>query len=123
MNYYKIDVGDKTLRLPAQKIGDFLWFHYNGKTYQHSSIKKKSYGSSEYIKNPEIIAPMPGKILSVNCKVGDELEEGYIAIVMEAMKMEYSLKTSMSGEVVQLNCQVGEQVSQGQCLLNIRGNE
>ncbi|MDX1467726.1 MAG: biotin carboxylase N-terminal domain-containing protein [Acidimicrobiia bacterium] len=55
-------------------------------------------------------APMPGKILQIGVAVGDEVEDGQVLIVMEAMKMEHTLRAPHGGIVTELRCQVGDQV-------------
>jgi len=52
-------------------------------------------GTETSIAKPDsnmIIAPMPGKIIAVNAKVGDTVSAGQALIVMEAMKMETTLE-------------------------------
>ena len=49
-----------------------------------------------------ISAPMPGKVVKVLVKVGDEVKEGQGLVVVEAMKMENELKSPKAGKVVEL---------------------
>ncbi len=55
-------------------------------------------------------APMPGKILSINSSEGEKVFEGEVLIVMEAMKMEHSLRAPHAGTLTELRCRVGDQV-------------
>ena len=66
-----------------------------------------------------IKAPMPGKILEVLAKNGGMVEKGDALIIMEAMKMEYTLKAPRAGKVKGLSAKVGEQVSDAAPLLEI----
>ena len=66
-----------------------------------------------------IKAPMPGKILEVLAKNGQKVEKGDALVIMEAMKMEYTLKAPRSGRVKGLSAKVGEQVSDATPLLEI----
>lgn len=50
----------------------------------------KSRGGAK-IKN-ELVSPMPGAIVKINVKEGDEVKKGQVLIVLEAMKMENELK-------------------------------
>ena len=61
----------------------------------------------------EIHAPMPGLILEVSVKEGDEVSEGDSLCVLEAMKMEHSIKASEDGTVTQLLISVNDQVENG----------
>jgi 3-methylcrotonyl-CoA carboxylase alpha subunit len=57
-----------------------------------------------------VLAPMPGRIVLVRVAVGDVVEEGQELGVMEAMKMELSLKAPRAGVVAELRAAAGDQV-------------
>jgi biotin carboxyl carrier protein len=60
-----------------------------------------------------IDAPMPGKIVRVLVKAGDEVQEGQGLVVVEAMKMENELKSPKSGKVTELHAVEGAAVESG----------
>ena len=57
--------------------------------------------------------PITGKIISVDVKVGDTLQEGDVICTIEAMKMENPIMAPVSGQVVEIKVKVGEVVSSG----------
>jgi len=57
-----------------------------------------------------VCAPMPGKLVKVLVKVGDEVKEGQGLVVVEAMKMENELKSPKAGKVVELPVKEGSAV-------------
>jgi biotin carboxyl carrier protein len=59
----------------------------------------------------EITYPMAGKIIEVNVKEGDTVAEGDIVVVLEAMKMEMPIKTTVSGIIKKVNCSTGDAVA------------
>jgi len=63
-----------------------------------------------------IIAPMPGKIVRVLVKVGDQIASGAGIVVVEAMKMQNEIKSPKAGTVVALNYEVGSTVNGGDVL-------
>jgi 3-methylcrotonyl-CoA carboxylase alpha subunit/acetyl-CoA/propionyl-CoA carboxylase biotin carboxyl carrier protein len=60
-----------------------------------------------------VSAPMPGTVLSVSAELGQRVEQGDVLGVLEAMKMELSLKAPISGTVTEVGAEVGEQVRLG----------
>jgi biotin carboxyl carrier protein len=57
--------------------------------------------------------PITGKIISVDVKVGDTLQEGDVICTIEAMKMENPIMAPVSGKIVEIKVKVGEVVSSG----------
>jgi pyruvate carboxylase len=55
-------------------------------------------------------APMPGKVLKVNFKAGDEFKAGDVLMVTEAMKMETNIKAKADGTIVEVKFKEGEKV-------------
>ena len=62
----------------------------------------------------------PGKISKVLVVQEQVVKAGQVLIVMEAMKMEYTLKSEVDGQVASISAQVGEQVPLGKVLLHIQ---
>jgi 3-methylcrotonyl-CoA carboxylase alpha subunit len=57
-----------------------------------------------------IIAPMPGKVTSVEVAAGDKVTKGQRLLTLEAMKMEHGLVAPFDGTVAELNASEGAQV-------------
>jgi biotin carboxyl carrier protein len=66
-----------------------------------------------------VTAPMPGKLVKVLVKVGDEVKEGQGLVVVEAMKMENELKSPKSGKVTELYVPEGTLVEQNAKLVAV----
>jgi 3-methylcrotonyl-CoA carboxylase alpha subunit/acetyl-CoA/propionyl-CoA carboxylase biotin carboxyl carrier protein len=66
--------------------------------------------------NGTISAPMPGTVLEVRVTAGDRVEEGDVLGMMEAMKMELSLKAPFAGTLDSVEALVGTQVALGATL-------
>jgi pyruvate carboxylase len=64
--------------------------------------------------NPShVAAPMPGKVILVKKKPGDETQKGEALVVIEAMKMEYGVSSKVSGQVKEILVKAGDMVEQG----------
>lgn len=65
------------------------------------------------------VAPMPGKVLRVLVSDGQAVEEGDAVLVLEAMKMEHTLRAPHGGTVRDLRVAPGDQVEGGAVLLRV----
>ena len=59
-----------------------------------------------------IVAPMPGQIVSVAVKVGDKVKVDDVLVVLEAMKMEHSIRATVAGTVKQVLVDAGDRVEE-----------
>lgn len=67
-------------------------------------------------------APMPGRIIAVDCQVGDTVEAGQTLVTLEAMKMEHSLSATASATVAAIGVQHGDQVEMGAELISLEAD-
>jgi biotin carboxyl carrier protein len=67
-----------------------------------------------------IVAPMPGKIVRVGVKPGEQVRARQTVVVIEAMKMENELKAGRDGIVAELPAQEGASVDAGALLVVIQ---
>lgn len=64
-------------------------------------------------------APMPGKILAVKVKVGDRVRRGDGVCVLEAMKMEQMVRSTLEGVVKAVLVQEGQMVAYGATMVEL----
>ena len=93
----------------------------NGKTYDiavKAGIETKtSAGTSS--DGEEVKAGLPGNVLRLEVSEGDEVAEGDVLLVMEAMKMETEVKAPKAGTVQSVLVAQGDKVVTGQALVTI----
>ena len=65
----------------------------------------------------EIKAPMPGLILDLKVKPGDEVKKGDVVLILEAMKMENSIKSPGDGVVKAVKITLKQSVEKNQVLI------
>ena len=75
-------------------------------------------GSNDTQGNP-FAAPMPGKITVVNVADGDQVEVGDVLVVLEAMKMEHSIRAPRDGLIATVHVSIGDQVDDGTDVLEM----
>ena len=64
-------------------------------------------------------SPMPGRILSVNISAGDTVNKGQPIFILESMKMENTIASSIDGTVTSVHVAVSDSVQHGQTLAEI----
>ena len=85
----------------------------------HDTAEKKTHKPTEKVKAGAIKAPLPGTILQMKSKVGDEVKTGDLLLIMEAMKMENNITANRSGKITAINCNVNDSVLEGDVLVEI----
>lgn len=64
----------------------------------------------------EIVAPMPGKVIRLLVKAGDQVETGQGLVVVEAMKMQNEIRSPKKGRIERLQAKEGQLVNAGDIL-------
>ena len=73
----------------------------------------------------DLEAPMPGKIIAIFVAAGDGVEKDAPLLILEAMKMEHTIRAPARGRIARVLCRLGEQVGEGAELIEfeISGKE
>ena len=113
------------VKAQAEIIDKKIWFKIGSRVFSYDLIELAQSGSARKNKSKQksadkILAPMPGKITKVFVQLGQSVQRGEALLVMEAMKMEYTLKSDLSAEVEKIQAQVGDQVTLGQLLVKLK---
>jgi 3-methylcrotonyl-CoA carboxylase alpha subunit len=122
MKRLSLEIDGKIVEGWAEKIGTTVWAHVGGRTIRYEPPRKESRrGSRGAVSKAagDIAAPMPGKINKISVSPGDVVQAHQVLVVMEAMKMEYTLKAAADGIVASIHCAQGDQVALGQLLVKI----
>tara|TARA_B100000686_G_C16795158_1_gene981717 strand:+ start:1066 stop:3003 length:1938 start_codon:yes stop_codon:yes gene_type:complete len=82
-------------------------------------VLPKFIDPNEIIIEGSLTAPMPGKILNINVKKGSSVKAGETLLILEAMKMEHTIKATSDGQVIELYVKTGDQVESGSDLMKI----
>lgn len=67
----------------------------------------------------EVAAPLAGNVFKVVVKAGQQVQEGDVLIVLEAMKMETDIKADRAGTVAEVFAKEGDSVAVGDALLTL----
>jgi biotin carboxyl carrier protein len=67
----------------------------------------------------DIVSPLAGKLVSIDVKVGDAVNEGVQVATIEAMKMNTYIYASVAGKVLSTHASAGDGVEEGALLVRI----
>lgn len=117
--------------LESSRIGDhnLLILSVNGNRFpveiedRRTRLWENLLGARPVLKKAEEVrAPMPGKVVRIEVKIGEEVTPGTGLFILEAMKMENEIKSSTSGLVESITVTPSQSVEKGEVLLSIKPN-
>lgn len=82
-----------------------------------SSLQATKPASIQGAASDELTAPLPGTIVEIFVKPGDEVELGKVVLVIEAMKMKNSIRSTRAGKVAEILVITGQTVAHKQALV------
>ncbi|HAT1180928.1 acetyl/propionyl/methylcrotonyl-CoA carboxylase subunit alpha [Corynebacterium striatum] len=93
---------------------------FGGGSPRKKSKKRRGGGAKAAASGDAVVAPMQGTVIKVNVEEGQEVTEGDVVLILEAMKMENPVKAHKSGTVTGLAVEQGAQINKGAPLLEIK---
>ncbi|MDA7086138.1 acetyl/propionyl/methylcrotonyl-CoA carboxylase subunit alpha [Pseudomonas sp. SA3-5] len=106
-------------RLHAIRQGDTLYLEWQGDLHAISQLDPIAEVEASHSHHGGLTAPMNGSIVRVLVEAGQQVEAGTALVVLEAMKMEHSIRAPHAGTVKALYCSEGEMVSEGSVLVEL----
>jgi 3-methylcrotonyl-CoA carboxylase alpha subunit len=94
---------------------------YEGQAYAFDRSSRGSVGTATA--DGALLAPMPGKVTSVEVSQGEKVARGQRLLTLEAMKMEHGLVAPFDGVVAELNAKAGAQVQVDAVLARVEASE
>jgi biotin carboxyl carrier protein len=121
---FSILVGNRSFDLDVVHEGEELVVSARGALTRVALIDKarRSFRGGmreQAVGRAELKAMMPGRVVSVMVKAGDEVAFQQGVVVVEAMKMENELKAPKAGKVTEIKVNPGQTVEKGDTLLVI----
>ena len=124
---FQLIQGGAILAAAAARVGDRWHVVVNGRLIEFETQSERerliSSLSSTGVQAQSILevrAPMPSRIVRIDVKVGDEVTVGQGLVVLEAMKMENTLKASQNGTVAEVAVTAGKAVEKGALLIILK---
>ena len=110
----------EALRRPkAIRQGHTLYLEWNGELHAVTAFDPIAEAEASHQHHGGLTAPMNGSIVRVLVEAGQQVEAGATLIVLEAMKMEHSIRAAEAGVVKAVYCSEGEMISEGATLVEL----
>ncbi len=115
----RVLVNDHMRGLHVLQQEKLLTIYRDGVAVEFSLPDQLSDDDEAAASEDNLLAPMPGRIISLGTAVGASVSAGDRLLVMEAMKMEQSIVAPRDGVVAEVCVAVGDQVTDGSLLLHL----
>ncbi len=106
----------------AMRRGSSLYLKWDGELYTVTQPDPIAQADMNHAQHGGLVAPMNGSIVRVLVESGQRVEAGSLLVVLEAMKMEHSIRAASPGVVTALHCQEGDMVDEGTVLVAVESD-
>ena len=122
----KFDVGEqeRVIQMFGEDAEGLMKIQMGGAMMDVVVRSPDEFNLSTYMHEPPVVdtsrmllAPMPGKLVSMAVEVGDEIELGQELCVVEAMKMQNVQRSERKGVIKAINVEVGASMKVDECIL------
>jgi biotin carboxyl carrier protein len=117
-----IEVAGSTLHFTRAHSGEKQIIRLGGRSYETALVDPRSNAQA---KNSEDVvrAPMPGLVVSLHKKVGDEVKRGETIITIESMKLQTALLAPRDGSVAELLRAEGEPFEKDEVIVRLEAEK
>ncbi len=106
------------------KDGDLRFIHLDGADYEIRRVTELEEEDFEETEDEgSLSSPMPGRIVKILVKEGDEVKKGEDLLVVEAMKMENKIVSPFEGSITEIFYSEGDQIEANVPLMEIQPSE
>ncbi|MCF6273441.1 MAG: acetyl/propionyl/methylcrotonyl-CoA carboxylase subunit alpha [Rhodobacteraceae bacterium] len=116
---WRVEIGGRIYQARVWRLGGQVHVRLPGMRLSVLVDDPLEAGGNEAADASDLYAPMPGLVSAIMAAAGDEVEAGAPLLVMEAMKMEHTLRAPFTGVVAEVLAVAGAQVESGALLLRM----
>jgi 3-methylcrotonyl-CoA carboxylase alpha subunit len=116
-----VEIDGVTRRWQVAFGRDEIRVHDGTRRHVYAHAPSFAWAQDTAASGDRVVAPMPGRIVVVKAAAGDEVAEGQELLVMEAMKMELSLKSPRAGRIDAVQAAPGDFVEADAVLVKLEG--
>ena len=110
-----LETDDGRRRYSVQRVGDTVYVDSSLGASVLRTVDRFPVVEEEAAPG-SLLAPLPGSVVQVAVVAGQAVVAGDVLVVLEAMKMEHTVRAPFDGVVTELRVELGEQVDTGAVL-------
>ncbi|MEC9267440.1 MAG: acetyl/propionyl/methylcrotonyl-CoA carboxylase subunit alpha [Pseudomonadota bacterium] len=118
----RVRIGGTLMRFGLDRTGERFTLFNPSHTYVLDRVDPLAAATGADQSDHALTAPMPGKVTAVFVKKGDAVTAGTSLMILEAMKMEHTIKAPADGVIETLPYAEGDQVGDGAVLVTFEGD-
>jgi 3-methylcrotonyl-CoA carboxylase alpha subunit len=116
----QVELGGQMLRMRVIEIGQHLHLFRAGQQVQLRAARTEdALQGSAAAEEGSLLTPLPGTVVAVHVKQGQQVARGAPLVTVEAMKMEHTLTAPYDGTVARVAFAVAERVAAGAILVEL----
>ncbi|MGA9853281.1 MAG: acetyl/propionyl/methylcrotonyl-CoA carboxylase subunit alpha [Gammaproteobacteria bacterium] len=122
-SHVEFGLNGRPYRVQVRRCGDEFQVALGDETFNFtltSPFAPKSTRHADTATRP--VSPMPGRVVAVHVKPGDNVQVGQTLLVLEGMKMEYTVKAGVAGRIEKMLCKEGDMVDAEAPLVDIKAS-
>ena len=114
----KVTVDGEEFEVDVEKDGETWKVRVDGREFSihvdggvpSESTRRSTGRGRRKNRSGTISSSIPGKVVSLHAVVGDQVKEGEVLLILEAMKMQNEIQAPIAGTVSEVNCESGDSV-------------
>ncbi len=119
---FSIKVGEQIVQGSFFSSPDFIDLHLSEGNFRLRRQSSKRSAAKHHVAG-SLVSPMPGKVVKVLVKAGDNVKKGDLLMILEAMKMEHKVLAPEDGAVEKIYFKEGDRVGHEVELVKISGGK
>jgi biotin carboxyl carrier protein len=113
----KVTINGETFEVKLEPDGNSWKATVEGETFivgveedSAQPIVKPKRSGKKRKRSGTVSSSIPGKVITVEVEVGQEVAEGDVVLILEAMKMQNEVAAPISGTITEINCKSGDNI-------------
>ncbi len=125
-NCLSIRIGERRRTVFVARSDEKIYVHVEGQLFEFEETggRGQSFaGAAGAVGDGSVSSPMPGRVVKIPVEEGQEVENNQVLVIVEAMKMENPLKSSVDGTVRKIHYAEGDLVDAGKPIVEVEPSQ